>query len=79
MVYNRILPNTYENIAKCQCPECPIYNKCMKDHDEHLFCSRGITECDLNKTGCNCPNCPIWIEYELISLFYCEKGAENRL
>jgi len=77
MADNKIVPNTGENIEKCQCLECPIYNKCMKDHDEHLFCSRGISICDLNKTGCNCPICPIWIEYKLISLFYCEKGAER--
>ena len=74
---NKIVPNTEENIGKCHCPECPIYNKCMKDNDEHLFCSRGNTKCNFNKTGCDCPNCPVWIEYQLISLFYCEKGAEK--
>jgi Protein of unknown function (DUF2769) len=74
---NKIVPDTVENIGKCQCPECPIYNKCMKDNNEHLFCSKGISKCDFNKTGCNCPTCPVWIEYQLISLFYCEKGFEK--
>jgi len=50
----------------------------VKDNDEHLFCTRGISKCDFNKTGCNCPTCPVWIKYELISLFYCEKGAEKK-
>ena len=78
MTSNKIIPNSDENIEKCQCPECPIYNICMKDNYEHLFCSRGISKCDFNKTGCNCPTCPVWIKYELISLFYCEKGAEKK-
>ena len=39
---------------------------------------KGISQCDFNKTGCNCPNCPVWVEYQLISLFYCE-GAENKM
>ncbi len=77
MQYHKIVPNTTENIEKCKCPECPIYNRCMKENNEHLFCSIGITECNFNKTGCDCPNCQIWAKYQLISLFYCEKGAEK--
>ncbi len=77
MQNNRTVPNTDDNIKKCQCPEYPIYNKCMKENDEHLFCSKGISQCDFNKTGCVCPNCRVWIEYQLISLFYCEKGVEK--
>ena len=77
MANNKIVANTEENLKKCQCPDCPIYNKCMDDNNERLFCSTGRTVCDFNKTGCDCPTCPVWIEYELISLFYCEKGAES--
>ena len=77
MQNNKIVPNTEDNSAKCHCPECPIYNKCMEENDEYLFCSKGSTQCDFNKTGCDCPNCPVWMEYQLISLFYCEKGTEK--
>lgn len=77
MIKIAVVPNNKENIGRCHCPKCPVYNKCMKEHNEHLFYSKGISECDFNKTGCDCPDCPIWIEYELISLFYCEKGAER--
>jgi hypothetical protein len=79
MARTELVPNTDENASKCQCPDCPIYNKCMEDHYEHLFCSRGISTCDFKKTGCNCPTCPVWVKYELISLFFCEKGSENDL
>jgi aldose sugar dehydrogenase len=78
VVENIVVPNTDENIDRCLCPECPVFNDCMKENYENLFCSKGNTVCEFNKTGCNCPTCPVWLEYELVSLFYCEKGAEVR-
>ena len=71
------VPNTHDNARECMCPECPVYNKCMKESDEHLFCSRGKTGCNFSKTGCYCPKCSIWLKYNLVSLFYCEKGTEH--
>ena len=75
MIENRIVPNTDENISKCQCPDCPVYNDCMNSRNEKIYCSDGKTVCDFNKVGSALSTCPIWIEYNLNSLFYCEKGA----
>jgi hypothetical protein len=50
----------------------------MKGNDEHLFCSRGKSTCDIEKKGCNCPTCPVWKEYGLNDFFYCEKGAAKK-
>jgi hypothetical protein len=77
MVENTIIPNTDENAERCVCPECPTYTTCMNDKNEYLFCSRGISECDIKKKGCNCPTCPVWRDYGLNDFFYCENKAEK--
>jgi hypothetical protein len=72
---NIVVPDTEENAAKCRCPVCPAYNECMKNNGEFFFCSRGSTECEIDKRGCLCLHCPIEKEYRLNSFYYCEKGA----
>ncbi len=78
MADDNIVPNKEENAQRCVCPGCPTYNTCMKGNDEHLFCSRGNSTCDIEKKGCNCPTCPVWKEYGLNDFFYCEKGAAKK-
>ncbi len=70
-----IVPDTQENAERCRCLQCPVYNECMGNNEELLFCSRGSTGCELEKRGCLCLHCPNEIEYRLNSFFYCQKGA----
>lgn len=72
---NEIVPDTEENSERCRCPQCPVYNECMDNNNERLFCSRGSTGCSFEKRGCLCLHCPNEIEYRLNSFVYCEKGA----
>lgn len=72
---DRVVPDTEENAEKCLCPDCPAYNECMKNNHESFFCSRGSTECEIDKRGCLCLHCPNEIEYRLNTFYYCEKGA----
>lgn len=69
------MPDTDENAERCRCPECPVYNDCMDNNNERLFCSRGNTDCNIEKRGCLCLHCLNEIEYKLNSFFYCQKGA----
>jgi hypothetical protein len=50
----------------------------MKNNDERLFCSRGKTECDLEKRGCLCGTCPVEREYGLTDFYYCAEGAAKK-
>ena len=70
-----LIPDTEENREKCRCPDCPVYNECIENKNEKFFCSKGKTECLIEKKGCLCLHCPIEIEYRLNSFFYCEKGS----
>jgi aldose sugar dehydrogenase len=69
-----IIPDTEENREKCRCPDCPVYNECIKGNGEKFFCSMGKTECAIEKKGCLCLHCPVEIKYRLNSFFYCDKG-----
>lgn len=73
------VPNTPENRNKCLCPDCPAYNECMGNRKEILYCSTGATSCELEKWGCHCPRCPVQLEYKMVGLFYCEKGAFKKI
>ena len=73
------VPNTPENRDKCLCPGCPAYSACMEGKKEILYCSTGATSCKLEKWGCHCPRCPVQLEYKMVGLFYCEKGAFKRI
>ena len=72
---DRVVPDTEENAARCRCPDCPAYNECMKNNGEFFSCSRGSTECKIDKRGCLCLHCPNEIKYKLNWFYYCEKGA----
>lgn len=66
------VPDTEENASRCLCPTCPTYNECMRDNNEHLYCSRGNTECEFDEIRCLCGECPIWKEYGIKSFYYCK-------
>lgn len=74
MSKKRVVPDTLENAERCRCPQCSVYNDCLDNNNELLFCSRGSTKCNIEKKGCLCLHCPNEIEYRLNSFFYCEKG-----
>ncbi len=73
-----IVPYTKENADRCICPGCPTINECMKNRNEHLFCARGKTDCEMEKKGCLCGECPIGSEYNLIDFYYCSEGAAKQ-
>lgn len=70
-----VVHSTPKNISHCLCPDCPAYDRCMENKEEILYCSKGITVCELEKKGCFCVRCPVQLEHGLVGLFYCEKGA----
>jgi len=70
------VPNTNENAERCHCPDCPTYSDCMRTNNEHLFCSRGNTECKLDEEGCICGECPVWKEYGIKSFYYCRSSLK---
>ncbi len=74
----KIVPDTEANADRCLCPGCPTHNKCMKDNEEKLFCSRGKTECNPEQKGCLCGTCPVEKEYELNDFYYCVNGAAKK-
>lgn len=76
--HGQVVPDTEGNAERCRCPACPVYNECMGNNNERLFCSRGSSECVLDKRGCLCLHCPNEIEYRLNSFFYCQKGAATQ-
>jgi hypothetical protein len=73
---NFVVPDKEVNANMCRCPECPTYNRCMKINFEHLFCSRGNTECTLDEEGCICGECPVWKEYGIKSFYYCRSSLK---
>ena len=75
-VKSPFVPNTDENAKQCHCPDCPTYNDCMTTRDEHLFCSRGDTKCNLDEEGCICGECPVWEEYGIKSFYYCRSSLK---
>lgn len=75
---NEIVPDTEENAGMCLCPGCPTHNECMKKNNERIFCSRGKTDCDLERKGCLCGTCPIERKYGLTDFYYCAEGAAKK-
>lgn len=71
------VPNTGENRARCNCPNCPTYrgSDCPKKSREDLYCAKGKTICDLVKRGCICGECPVWDEYKLSVGYFCQNGV----
>jgi hypothetical protein len=78
MTNMQVVPETEQNAEKCLCPVCPVYNECLRSNKELLFCARGSSVCEFEKWGCKCVKCPVEIEYNLVGLFYCEKGAVTK-
>ncbi len=63
------------NRKKCICPKCPSY-----PHDssgEVLYCSRGMSHCDIPAKGCICNGCAVFAENNLTKLYYCDKTEEG--
>ncbi len=65
--------DTIENVKKCICPACPVYNECTKSKDQLLFCAKQASDCDdLDKhKACICPQCPVFKENDLKGGYYC--------
>jgi glucose/arabinose dehydrogenase len=74
----KMVPYTKENADRCLCPGCPTLNECMRNRNQHLFCARGKTECELERKGCLCGECPIESEYGLTDFYYCTEGAAKK-
>lgn len=68
-----------ENLAKCNCPECPSYNACCRKRDEKLFCAGevGRSRCDLSMLGCLCGDCLVHEERKLQCGYYCMHGSAD--
>jgi hypothetical protein len=64
---------------KCQCPDCPTYNKCAKWDGEAIYCLVGKSkECVVNEVDCVCSDCPLAKELGLrMTHFYCTLGPEK--
>lgn len=70
------VPNTEKNANRCLCSGCPTYNECMRTNNEHLYCSRGNTECIFDEVSCLCGQCLVWKEYGIKSFYYCKSPFE---
>ena len=66
---------TSDNEARCTCPGCPTYNKCMDKGTEVLYCTVGATACELERKGCLCGECPVWRDNGLTTFYFCVHGA----
>ncbi len=64
--------DTGENSAKCVCGDCPSY----PGNEPWLYCARGKSPQEIDKTSCVCPGCQVWSENNLSSTFYCISGTE---
>lgn len=71
------VPNTPENMKRCVCGDCPTYDACMGAAMEGLFCSRGVSACDVRRQGCICGGCPVYAEYGVDGSYFCVEGAAS--
>jgi len=61
-----------ENMSKCICGECPVYDDCCKEKMERLYCAKTKSECTLDsKKMCICGQCPVFNENDLTGGYYC--------
>ncbi|MGZ4902836.1 MAG: DUF2769 domain-containing protein [Halobacteriota archaeon] len=69
------VPDTEANYNMCMCygGDCPTYND--SDLSGGLFCSRGKSDKQVEKSDCICPDCPVQVQYDLTDIFYCDEGA----
>jgi len=64
--------DTQENMMKCVCGKCPLYNECNKGKMEGLFCARKKAECPMDSTKmCICGTCPVYAENKLAGGYFC--------
>lgn len=67
--------DTKENLDKCVCGKCPTYDDCAREKMELLYCAKGVSSCALEEKGCICGTCPVHSENQLVSGYFCTKGA----
>jgi len=66
--------DTEDNFKVCMknnCSTCPSY---PQKAGEGLYCARGPSEANVEKSGCNCPECPVWMENKLSGMYYCAES-----
>lgn len=61
-----------ENLSKCICGKCPVYDDCARSKTEMLYCAREKSECSLDsKKLCICGMCPVFNENDLSGGYFC--------
>jgi hypothetical protein len=70
------------NANRCLCPGCPTYlsSPCPNEHKEKIYCSIGMTECQLEQKDCLCwQGCQVYKEYNLKVGYFCikEEAMQN--
>lgn len=63
-----------ENTERCNCPNCPSYDACMRGDEELLYCGRAMSGCEVQPKGCVCPGCPVYKDNSLSDAYYCING-----
>jgi aldose sugar dehydrogenase len=65
-----------KNSNRCLCSGCPTYNSspCPKEKNEWIFCSIGLSDCELEQKGCICGDCQNFKDYSLKVGYFCVKG-----
>ena len=66
------VPDTPENRGSCICPGCPSFPH-GEDSREILYCSTGASACGIRPLGCICTGCPVYDDYQLKTLYFCDK------
>ena len=71
-----------ENLSRCQCGECPTYqkSKAQETNETFLYCSPARRQSEeispQDRENCNCPGCPVFLEEPTFHLsYYCIVGA----
>jgi len=59
-----------EEICRDFCGSCPSY----PGTGELLFCARGKSVKDIQRSGCLCPACQVYMDYNLEDDYFCDKG-----
>ncbi len=42
-----------------------------------MYCSLGVSQCEINAQGCICPGCSVYAQYKLDELYYCDKEEDE--
>jgi hypothetical protein len=66
------------NLSKCICEKCSVYNECNKSKAEKLFCARQKTNCNMDtKKMCICGMCPVYNQDKLKGGYFCANENNN--